>query len=303
MSGSWSNTSTELVIIQAGGTFTGLFVYSPTIGANNLVASIAAQAGTDPYGNPYLQGVAVYTGEGADGNIFMQMDPSIGAWVSGQMKSGSWDQTNAGSIQVLDADPGIGLQIANMTFQTPVNTAFLDGIEAIWSSGAGGQATGSGTNPQMLITDRLGTSAVDQLLSGTVIKTTNNGTAEKWITVGSASAPFATNWTTTTTFNGSGNYGGTLRFRKDAQDNLLFDGIWAAGGTAPATTVFQLPAGYRPKATGRVWIQEASGGVLSSGYGTVDTSGNFNVRTSSGLTLAANATYQCSGFVPLGNIP
>lgn len=57
---SWTNQAASLVVIQSGGNFQGLFVYSPTIGANNLIASIAAAAGTDPYTNTYQQGIAAY---------------------------------------------------------------------------------------------------------------------------------------------------------------------------------------------------------------------------------------------------
>ena len=57
----WSNTSQfALVIISAGGGFQGLFVYSPAPGPGNLIASIAASAGTDPYGNPYQAGITSY---------------------------------------------------------------------------------------------------------------------------------------------------------------------------------------------------------------------------------------------------
>lgn len=56
----WSNQITSLIIIEEGTGFSGLFFYSPVIGAGNLIISIAAQAGTDPYGNEYQQGVAVY---------------------------------------------------------------------------------------------------------------------------------------------------------------------------------------------------------------------------------------------------
>lgn len=57
----WQNQVVfPLLIINASGTFTGLFVYSPSIGAGNLIASIAAQAGTDPYGNAYLSGFTSY---------------------------------------------------------------------------------------------------------------------------------------------------------------------------------------------------------------------------------------------------
>jgi hypothetical protein len=61
----WNTSSFQLLIISAGGGFTGLFVYSPIPGAGNLIASIAAQAGTDPYGNPYKAGIASYGAGGA----------------------------------------------------------------------------------------------------------------------------------------------------------------------------------------------------------------------------------------------
>jgi hypothetical protein len=61
MAGSpWSNQVVSLIVIQAGGGFTGVFVYSPTPGTGNLVISIAAQTGTDPYGNSYPEGFAAF---------------------------------------------------------------------------------------------------------------------------------------------------------------------------------------------------------------------------------------------------
>jgi hypothetical protein len=56
----WSNQVTSLIIIEEGTGFSGLFFYSPTVGPGNLVTSIAANSGTDPYGNEYLAGVASY---------------------------------------------------------------------------------------------------------------------------------------------------------------------------------------------------------------------------------------------------
>src|SRR5215467_1922803 len=56
----WGNNIFPLLIVTSGGGFTGLFVYSPGPGANNLIASTAAQAGTDPYGNHYLAGETTY---------------------------------------------------------------------------------------------------------------------------------------------------------------------------------------------------------------------------------------------------
>ena len=60
MSGTWSNQRTDLIVLQeAVSGFSGLFGYSPTIGAGNLIFSIAAVAGTDPYGNAYPAGLSI----------------------------------------------------------------------------------------------------------------------------------------------------------------------------------------------------------------------------------------------------
>jgi hypothetical protein len=53
--GAWSNQLVNLLVIaaqQAG--YSGLFIYSPAPGPGNLILSIAAVPGTDPYGNAYL---------------------------------------------------------------------------------------------------------------------------------------------------------------------------------------------------------------------------------------------------------
>jgi hypothetical protein len=52
--GAWSNQLLNLLIIAASSAgFSGFFIYSPAPGPGYLVASFAASAGTDPYGNKY----------------------------------------------------------------------------------------------------------------------------------------------------------------------------------------------------------------------------------------------------------
>lgn len=81
----WNNQSVELIILteQTSG-FSGIFGYSPQVGTGNLIFSVAAAAGTDPYGNAYPQGISglgsltlfgpdstilVYSGVPAAGNL------------------------------------------------------------------------------------------------------------------------------------------------------------------------------------------------------------------------------------------
>ena len=49
MSSPWTNQAVSLIILTEQTTgFSGLFGYSPSAGAGNLISSVAAAAGTDP---------------------------------------------------------------------------------------------------------------------------------------------------------------------------------------------------------------------------------------------------------------
>ena len=50
-----------VIIFGAGG---ALWVYNPTPAKRNLVVSVAGEAGTDPYGNAYVEGLGLYTAFG-----------------------------------------------------------------------------------------------------------------------------------------------------------------------------------------------------------------------------------------------
>lgn len=74
----WNQALFPLVVITAAPTgFSGLFAYSPGPGAGNLITSIAAADGTDPYGNAFLHGTVTYSVVGGraiaqgwqDGNV------------------------------------------------------------------------------------------------------------------------------------------------------------------------------------------------------------------------------------------
>lgn len=74
----WQNNVFSLLIIEGGSGFSGLFVYTPAPGPGNLIGSWAAAAGTDPYGNAYPQGLAIF-------NHFLTIqDPAKIVFPSGQ---------------------------------------------------------------------------------------------------------------------------------------------------------------------------------------------------------------------------
>lgn len=63
--GSWSNNASNLIILveQITG-YSGIFGYSPAPGLGNLIFSLTAAAGTDPYGNAYDAGLSLYSTQG-----------------------------------------------------------------------------------------------------------------------------------------------------------------------------------------------------------------------------------------------
>jgi hypothetical protein len=72
-----SNIIRASVVIITGGKGSGLFVYSPSPGTGNLVASITGASGTDQYGNAYGAGfnignqAAAHVGISTAGDIFI----------------------------------------------------------------------------------------------------------------------------------------------------------------------------------------------------------------------------------------
>lgn len=59
----WSNQLVSLIVLEESATgFSGIFGYSPVPGKGNLIFSVSAAAGTDQFGNEYVQGVAAYVG-------------------------------------------------------------------------------------------------------------------------------------------------------------------------------------------------------------------------------------------------
>ena len=139
----WSNQSVSLIVISAGGGFTGLFVYSPTPGAANLIASIAPANGTDTYGNAFVQGVTSYDAPGVGvasgmngGQIQLYTGPVSGAgpWTSqfSLTTNGAQVQLNStGSDSMLLASGGVPTGAAGTT---------VDGLMA-----GGGEAFKSAT--------------------------------------------------------------------------------------------------------------------------------------------------------------
>jgi hypothetical protein len=103
--------------------------------------------------------------------------------------------------------------------------------------------TGDANAPYIAVTDFSASSDADIHVSGSVIATNvNDTTLETW------NAPsYAANWSAGNIFSGLGGDG--LKYRRGAEDDFWLQGLAKAAAGA-GTTVFTLPAGYRPVAGG-----------------------------------------------------
>ena len=176
MSTAWTNQVTSLIILTEQTTgFSGLFGYSPSAGAGNLVLSIAAVNGTDPYGNAYSAGVTSYNG-GMSANLtsggiaFFQSPTQLAAAVieatpgegflaltSGQVSGG--DTQAVVSVISADANSGQSAVTINAADFQVNNNATISG-----------SLTVSGTDLGALV------ASIVSALSGQV--TTTNGLAD-----------------------------------------------------------------------------------------------------------------------------
>ncbi len=115
MASPWSNQVVSLIILTEATTgFSGIFGYSPSPGAGTLIFSLAAAAGTDPYGNPYPQGLSTTLGS-----------------ISGVVFNGTDFFINNSGAFFYSGTPAAGNLIASITNGTGTDAqgnAFLSGF-------------------------------------------------------------------------------------------------------------------------------------------------------------------------------
>src|SRR5215472_4848178 len=170
----WENSFFSLLIVNASGGFTGLYVYSPTVGAGNLIASVSASSGTDPYGNALISGVTSYNP--AAGPPFEAISLQAGEveFFSAAALTGPWtgratlaiDSGFNLNIQPLTVNSNLSLQVAGGTGAV-VAASLLKVLATETITGAGGGQlviTETGGAPATPPTQLIGATAADRAL-------------------------------------------------------------------------------------------------------------------------------------------
>lgn len=288
MSGSWSNPGiTLLIITEEISGFSGIFGYSPSIGTGNLIFSIAANNGTDPYGNFYEPGIISYDNTL---NVFAQL-------FEGNLFTG-----RIADIATLDTGivgytfTAVGGGTPALELVAPDNQTFTYRSSFFLFPGNGITAS---DGPAVWLIEVNGATAAYLYVSGSVLPVDNTGTLVPTLVVGAGGgAPaYVTNWLSATSYGTIGT-AESLRFQRTSDGMVHVHGAFRIAASLPVTnTVFTLPAGYFR--TDRVqlftwhWRSGGAGNEII-GTGSVNTSGGVSLsstNTASSSPLVANSTF------------
>lgn len=133
----WSNNTISLIILEdIPGQFSGFFAYSPFPGTGNLILSLTANAGTDPYGNVYFGGMNAYSGN-TPSSVYTEI-------LSGNVRFGIVSDGGIGSGGSINLVPNGSIQ--NIQLASPEPIAVTDDIIL-----ALGQYILAGTDSQGLV--------------------------------------------------------------------------------------------------------------------------------------------------------
>lgn len=255
----------------------GAFFYNGTPAAGNLIASIAAQGGTDAFGNGYLAGITGYdNGNGFFTNLSSGI--SLGTFVGAV-----FDQLQEALI-LNDTD--------RMILTGPLNSAGgEDDTARLQLHGGGSGNTTGGFGPRAILNGLNNTGPADLWMSGNLIKCNAAGnTLETW-----QNPAYNAGWA-------SGPSSGTIQafqVRHDNFDNVVCVGVFHCTSATPSANVGVLPAGYRPAITQRIMIASHVGSTITPRLMTIDTGGNISLVPN---IAAANTDVPADFTFPLGNI-
>lgn len=145
------------IVVVAGGTGSGVFVYSPSAGAGNLVASITGQAGTDPYGNAYKKGITSYgPGEAAIAELTGGELDLIGSVISNPASLNFGGGVSSSGLTVRSGTTSAGGDVASVIYMVP-SSQNASGVACVLVGDANGVPADPATADQLQV---IGSAAV-----------------------------------------------------------------------------------------------------------------------------------------------
>lgn len=289
MSG-WSSQVVIASQVIIEGIADGLFVYNGAPTAGNLIASIAAQSGTDPYDNPYPVGFNSQQGALAN-DLFANL--VNGALFLGALTTGGvQDITHAAKVFSVTNPASAGLS----TGKDPVNINQCILLLQSGTDTAGGgpqMILGDGDNTANVIAKLLGNLLIEPLETGQVLLYGNAGSAQSVDLV-----QFQVNSVDKFVVDKSGNLAtvGTITQLKTSQVRNDANATWTGTGYGAASTALSttavLPASGRAavRFTVREMTSTAGDNVLSDVTISGSTSGTLHAANDTSAIITNLAT-------------
>lgn len=275
-----SQNITNLLIIQAGQGFTGLFIYSPSVGTGNLIGSWAGQAGTDPYGNAYNQNLSTY------GSQVITNQPVPVQQITGQATGSALltltlpNATTASNVLVLCTS------VSSTGTNTTITGVTLGGSADHWAQ----QATEGGGADTAIVSQWIDTNCAGGQTSVVVTLATGTGqtimaTLQEWNGINNASPLDKT----------SGNLSDTLT-----------NTTWTSSATAATSQAVEVAigaafcfsnSGLTISGPGSPWVNLPQ--LFQSGAGGGGFLSGYNVLSATGAQTYAGAVDENSSYAAL----
>lgn len=260
----------------------GVFEYSGTPAAGNLVASFTPTSGVDAFGNSYSAGLSVGLAgspgvrvgfNGSTGLIFL---PSIVANISLDAKLQANHQGSGGSAVAF-------LTLGSAIDATQNDGAFVNLFSSSADGTQGAHATLSYQDPTSAVHSYVQASATGGLFTGLATglhpgtySRSSPAVAETW-----QNPVFGSGWTTGTKAGGVR----SLHYRLDVDGYGLLVGTFHSNSTTPAATICQLPSGYfDPTDIQPIPVMTNNAGAIGANLLQIDGSGNVSLINN--LTVA-----------------
>lgn len=191
----------------------GIFTYSGTPAANNLVTSVAPAAGTDAFGNQYVAGSASYS--------FQNVVASFATALNGGTTT--WYTAAAGTF-----GPWTSVATAKTVSVSPTGLTITGAGEAILTNGTASLSVGTSVAPGSLVLSGA-VAAINGAVPG------SPGVADSWHAM-----TLVNSWANTAGFTAA-----QYRAVASPPNSVEIIGVIAATA-ATSTTFFTLPAAYQP---------------------------------------------------------
>lgn len=228
-----------------------LLVYNPTPGVGNLRVSIAAMAGTDPYGNAFPAGIGVFNTSGALVGVLQSSGSLITLYNTSGQVIGTWGQT------------GLQIQFTALSGHQTIVGLTLSPALTFFSQDLVSQS--GNANVQMTVTNgglinEFGSLKINSPVAGSgnfaeidLNGQSDDGTIPATITVNFPVQIAGETWHALSLVNGfsAGSQAGWnsgIRYRKLGNGDIEFDGIVSTPVSPGGKIIGTFPAGYRPSA-------------------------------------------------------